>query len=92
MRYRTREVMVKAINQHLESLGFSKAVSAKCAFDGYMHFEKKVCNSRDPYLEACNFAGEKAHVMQPSVKYKAPKKKSKPRAKKPQDAFDFGGM
>ncbi|WP_252935012.1 hypothetical protein [Vibrio paracholerae] len=35
--------------------------------------------------------GGQAQLIEPKVKYKSPKAKTKVRAKKPQEAFNFGG-
>lgn len=85
-----RDFLIKEIHRYLTSLGFSESNSAICAQYGYEFYERSICNSRDPFKDSCDHAGAKAQMAQPKIKYKSPKAKSKPRTKKPQDAFNFG--
>lgn len=86
-----RDVVIKNIHAHLISCGFSAANSATQAGKAWQFFQKQICNSRDPYKDACDYTGGQAQLIEPKVKYKSPKAKTKARAKKPQEAFNFGG-
>lgn len=86
----TKDELIKIeIAKHLESVGFSVLTSIKAANVGLAYFNKQVCNSKDAFKESCDHAGDVAHKLQPKVKYKSPKAKSKPRYKKPPEAFNF---
>lgn len=76
---------------HLVSLGLDKHNAEWCAEQGLIHYKKKVSNSKNPFVEACDYAGMMASQRSLIFKYSSPKSKSKPRAKRPQEAFDFGG-
>lgn len=84
-----KNVVLKGIYDHLISLGYSESNSTLSAQFGWEFFERSVCNSRDPFKDACDHAGARAQTKQTDIKYKSPKAKTKPRAKKPQDAFNF---
>ena len=84
-----KQVVIKNVVNHLVKLGFSDRVAELSASEGWDHFEKSVCNSRDPFKECCDFAGERAKIREPKTKYTSPKGKSTARSKKPQEAFNF---
>lgn len=84
-----KDFLIKEIYNHLVFYGFSKSVSAHCAQYGYDFFERSICNSRDPYKDACDHAGALAETKMHGVKYKSPKAKSNRRSKRPQEAFKF---
>ena len=84
-----KDFLIKQISDYLVSVGYSISVSASCAYSGWEFFDKSVCNSKDAFKDACDHAGLKAQIMQPSVKYKSPKSKTTRRAKRPQEAFKF---
>ncbi len=52
-----RDVVIKNIHAHLISCGFSAANSATQAGKAWQFFQKQICNSRDPYKDACDYAG-----------------------------------
>lgn len=81
----------KNIINHLISLGLDQSNAAWCAEQGIRHYEKAVGNSKNPFNDACDYAGMMASQRSLSFKYKSPKSKTKPRSKRPEEAFDFGG-
>lgn len=83
--------IVREIKKQLISQGVDEANADWCANQGYAHYEKRVSNSKDPFKEACDYAGLKAEERCLKFKYRSPKAKVKRRAKKPQEAFNFGG-
>lgn len=82
-------IITKQVEDYLLSIGFgkynSKSQSMKCA----EFYRSKLSNSKDVFKDCCDYAGSLAHTLEPNVKYKQPKSKSKPRKKKPQEAFNF---
>ncbi|CAH0528438.1 hypothetical protein CTH30272_02122 [Allocatenococcus thiocycli] len=86
-----KDIVIKNVHEHLVSCGFSVQNSLTQAGKAWQFFQKQICNSRDPFKDACDFAGGQAVLIEPKIKYKSPKAKSKPRTKKPQEAFNFGG-
>lgn len=52
-----KDVVIKNIHAHLISCGFSAANSATQAGKAWQFFQKQICNSRDPYKDACDYAG-----------------------------------
>lgn len=87
-----RNFIIQNVCEHLVCCGFSQRVSAICAQYAWEFYDRSLCNSRNPYKDCCDHAGAKAQTMQIGVKYKSPRAKSKPRSKKPQDAFNFGDI
>lgn len=84
-----RDIIIKNIYDHLTSLKFSEANASRSAQKGWEFFDRAVCNSRDPFKDACDHAGAYANLSEPKIKYKSPKAKASRRTKKPQSAFDF---
>lgn len=81
----------KNIADHLVSLGLDKYNAEWCAEQGLRHYKKAVGNGKNPFNEACDYAGMMASQRSLTFKYASPKAKSKTRAKRPQEAFDFFG-
>jgi hypothetical protein len=77
--------------QHLVSLGLDENNAEWCAMQGWNYYQKQISNSRDPFKDACDYAALRALERSLSFNYKPPKAKSRPRTKKPQEAFNFGG-
>ena len=86
---KVNEFMAKNIAQHLVKLGLDQANASWCADRGVKHYEKHVVNSKNPFTEACDYAGAIAEQRSLTFKYSSPKSKTKPRRQKPQDIFDF---
>lgn len=87
-----RDFLIKNISDHLQYLGLSEAVANIYALKGCDHYESSVCNSKDAFKDACDFAGSAAQNAIHGFKYKSPKAAVKRRAKKPKEAFDFNGL
>jgi len=81
----------KNIKQHLISHGLDEANANWCAEQGFLHYQRAVDNSKNPFNDACDYAGMMAEQRSLTFKYRAPKAKVKPRKKRPEEAFDFGG-
>lgn len=84
-----KQFIVSNIKSHLISLGLTESNAQWCAEQGFIHYQKRVSNSRDPFKEACDYAGLKASERCFDFKYKPPKAKGTKRTKKPQEAFNF---
>lgn len=84
-----KQFIVKEVKKYLVSLGLDELTAARCAEQGGVHWLKRVANSRDPFKEACDHAGQKAMERDMKFKYKSPKAATKRRTKKPQEAFNF---
>lgn len=80
------------IKEYLISIGYRESVAMLSAKEGGCFFTKSCCNSKDAFKECCDFAGKIAQQKQPSIKYKQPKSPTRKRSKKPQEAFNFGGV
>lgn len=85
------EFIIGNISAYLIELGFSEINSKRSAQDAFYYYSKKVSNSKDAYKDTCDFAGAKAMISEPKIKYKSQKSKANRRNKKPQEAFNFGG-
>jgi len=77
------------IKKHLMECGLDSGNAEWCAQQGVAHYKKRVGNSKNPFNEACDYAGLIAGQRSLTFKYVSPKAKAKPRAKRPQEAFDF---
>lgn len=77
---------------HLVSLGLDKYNAEWCAEQALRHYKEAIGNSKNPFNEACDYAGMMASQRSLTFKCSSPKAKSKPRAKKPQGSTDFGGV
>lgn len=84
------EFLTTAIKDYLVSLGLPSGAALHYAIKGAEHFKSSICNSRDPFKEACDYAGGLAQSGVVSFKYKSPKSQPVRRKKKPQEAFNFG--
>lgn len=69
--------------------GVAEARAAHYSRMAYDYFNERICNSRDPFKDCCDYAGKMAESDILKFKYKSPKAKSTARAKKPQEAFNF---
>lgn len=87
----TYDFVKKHIVEHLVRLGLDELTATLCAQSGVEHFKLKVSNSRDPFKDACDHAGEIAVRKNPKFKYKSPSSKRSVRQKRPQEAFTFTG-
>lgn len=85
-----RSFIVNNITKHLVSLGLEEHAAIGCANKAFEFYQKKISNSRDPFKEACDFAGKLAMERNLKFKYKSPTSKRGARSKKPQEAFNFG--
>lgn len=81
--------MTKQIENVLIGGGLDEANARWCANQGYEYYRKTVCNSKDPLAETINYAGHLAETRSLTYKHKQAKPKSKPRAKRPPEAFNF---
>ncbi|GHZ69171.1 hypothetical protein VCSRO127_0491 [Vibrio cholerae] len=52
-----KNIIIKNIHEHLVSCGFSAQNSITQAGKAWQFFQKQICNSRDPYKDACDHAG-----------------------------------
>lgn len=52
-----KDIIIKNIHEHLVSCGFSAQNSLTQAAKAWQFFQKQICNSRDPYKDACDHAG-----------------------------------
>lgn len=86
-----KELITNNIKQHLINCKLDVIKATKCANDAYEYYLKQVGNSKDPYKQTCDHAGQLASGMvgKGKFKYKSPVNKTGRRVKKPQDAFDF---
>lgn len=84
------DFMFNNIKQHLMKLGLDEGNANWRARKGVEHFEKAVGSSKNPFNDACAYAGMMAEQRSLKFKYVAPKGQQRPRSKKPQEAFDFG--
>lgn len=80
------------IKKHLESLGLDAKLSYSCACDGLRFYSRAIANTSNPFKAACDHAGEQAKNYDLKFKYKSPSSASARTSKKPQEAFDFGGV
>lgn len=77
------------IKRHLIGCGLDSANAEWCAQQGVIHYKQRIGNSKNAFNEACDYAGLMAGQRSLTFKYASPKAMSKPRAKRPQEAFDF---
>lgn len=85
------EFIFSNVKAHLIALGLGEAQAASCARKGVEHWERAVGSSKNPFNEACDYAGMMAEQVCLGFKYKSPKATSKPRNKRPPDALDLRG-
>lgn len=78
------------VKRHLMALGCPEGAATSAARKGVEHWERCVGNSKNPFNEACDYAGKLAQTMAPRFKYVSPKAARGSRVKRPQEAFDFG--
>lgn len=79
------------IKRHLMDLGLVEGVATSCARQGVEHWRRAVGSSKNPFNEACDYAGMIAGQVCLGFKYKSHKAASKPRNKRPPDALDLRG-
>lgn len=84
-----RGFIEQEVSKELTSQGLTHSQATSFALKAGDYFEKSICNSRDPFKDCCDYAGEMAAKSIVGFKYKSPKAKSRTRAKKPQEAFKF---
>lgn len=84
-----KQLITKNITDHLVELGLDPFKAKQCADKAFIYYQKQIGNSKDPYKQACDHAGDLACGMVAKFKYKSPSNRSKRMTKKPQDAFDF---
>jgi hypothetical protein len=53
------------------------------------YYQEQLCNSKDPFRDCCNYAGQLAQQENAGFKYKQPAAKRGSRSKRPQEAFKF---
>lgn len=85
----SRKFIEQEVSKELISQGLTQSQALSFAIKAGEYFEGSVCNSRDPFKECCDYAGDMASKAVVGFKYKSPKAKSRPRTKKPQEAFKF---
>ncbi len=86
----SKQFIVESVKSELMSQGLSQSSAMSFAIKAGDYFERSVCNSKDPFKECCDYAGDLASKSVSGFKYKSPKAKSRARVKKPQEAFNFG--
>ncbi|WJZ69966.1 membrane lipoprotein [Vibrio phage vB_VpaM_XM1] len=79
----------KHILEHLIGLGLEHHTAIACADKGVEFYNRQVANARDPFKEACDYAGNIAMQRNAKFKYKSPTSKRQARQKRPQEAFKF---
>lgn len=84
-----KELIISNIKAHLIKGKLDPFKSGQCATRAYQHYLKCVGNSKDPFKQTCDHAGQLAMGMDAKFKYKSPVCKTGRRVKKPQDAFEF---
>lgn len=86
----SKQFIIESVKSELISQGLSQSSAMSFAIKAGDYFERIVCNSKDPFKDFCDYAGDLASKSVSGFKYKSPKAKSRARAKKPQEAFNFG--
>lgn len=84
-----RTLIITNITEHLIKCGLDEFRAKQCAAKSFTFYQKEVGNSKDPYKQACDHAGQLACGMVPKFKYKSPSNRAKRQTKRPQDVFDF---
>lgn len=85
------EFIFSNVKRHLMSLGCPEGAATSSARKGVEHWQRAVGSSKNPFNEACDYAGMIAEQVCLGFKYKPPKAASKPRNKRPPDALDLRG-
>ncbi len=84
-----KEWIIKQVAKVLIEGGVDEQNAKWCAERAYDHFNKNICNSKDPMGETINYAGLLAETRSLTYKHKQIKPKSKPRPKRPPEVFGF---
>lgn len=86
-----RDVVIKNIHAHLISCGFSAANSATQAGKAWQFFQKQICNSRDPYKDACDYAGGASAANRAQSEIQITKGKNESASKETSRGFQLRG-
>lgn len=79
------------VKRHLMGLGLAEGMAASCARKGVEHWQRAIGSSKNPFNEACDYAGMIAEQVCMGFRYKSPKAPTKARSKRPPEALDLRG-
>ena len=67
-----QQFITEQIKAHLLAQGLDAHHAQQCANQGFVHYQKRGANSRDPFKMACDYAGLKAQERCLRFKYQSP--------------------